>query len=156
MIGAIDGTLGSIATILGAVLGGVLVQRRGWAPALVVMSSVQGFALLAIAFYQHGTITPVGFGVLLACENFAGGGVAVAVFMLAMSKCDREIASSQFTAAQVLYMGGGAAAGPLSNAAAEHLGITPMVATGGILAVLVALATWHWRARIDPVRSAPR
>ncbi|MBC8074276.1 MAG: MFS transporter, partial [Deltaproteobacteria bacterium] len=154
MIGTIDGTFGSIATILGAVLGGVLARRRGWASAMVVMSGLQGLALLSIAFYQHGTITPVGFGLLLACENFAGGGVGVAVFMLAMSKCDRDIASSQFTAAQVLYMSGGAAAGPLSSAAADHLGITPLVATGGVLALLVAFVAGRWHRRIDPERSA--
>jgi MFS transporter, PAT family, beta-lactamase induction signal transducer AmpG len=154
LIGWIDGTFGSIATILGAVAGGALAMRRGWMRALVLMSAVQGLALLAIGVYTRGAISPLGFGVVLACENFAGGGVAVAVFMLAMSKCDRDIASSQFTAAQVLYMTGGAAAGVLSTAVADRIGTSTMIATGGVLALLVAIAAWRWRARIDPIRNA--
>ena len=80
--------------------------------------------MVAIAIYQAGAVGPFGFAVLRAWDKLAGGAVAVAVFMLAMSKCSRDIASSQFTAAQVLYMSGGALAGLTSPALASVVGIS--------------------------------
>ncbi len=150
LIGTIDGIFGSIATITGAVVGGALARRWGWARALVVMSTLQGAALCAIAWYQRGAVDATGFGLRVACENFAGGGVGVAVFMLAMAKSRRDIGAAQFTAAQVVYMLGAAVATPLSFALADAVTIAPVMATGGVLAIGVAALAWHLRRRIDP------
>lgn len=149
LIGTIDGIFGSVATVLGAVVGGAMARRWGWATALFAMSTVQGAALLVIAWYQAGPIDAVGFGVRLAFENFAGGGVAVAVFMLAMSKCDRDVGAAQFTAAQVVYMLGAAVAAPLSLALADATAIAPIMAIGGVLAISVAIAARRYGARIE-------
>lgn len=149
LIGTIDGIFGSIATIAGAVVGGALARRWGWARALVPMSILQGAALLAIAWYQRGPIDAVGFGVRLAVENFAGGGVGVAVFMLAMSKCAREIGAAQFTAAQVVYMLGAAVATPLSLALADATAILPVMIAGGVLAIGVAALARRFGGRIE-------
>jgi predicted MFS family arabinose efflux permease len=149
LIGTIDGIFGSIATALGALVGGLVARRWGWARALVVMSIVQGAALIVIAVYQTGQVDAVGYGVRLVFENFAGGGVGVAVFMLAMSRSRPEIGAAQFTAAQVVYMLGAAVAGPMSLAIADATSIAPVMATGGVLALGVAAFAWRYAARIE-------
>jgi MFS transporter, PAT family, beta-lactamase induction signal transducer AmpG len=154
-IGVLDGTFGALATIVGAVLGGALARRRGWALAMAVMSCVQGSALVVLALYQLGEVDPLVFAAIRAGDKLAGGGVAVAVFMLAMSKCDRDAASSEFTAAQVLYMSGGALAGIIAPAIASMIGIGAMMATGGALTIALGLAVGRWSRRIDPIRDAP-
>jgi len=149
LIGTIDGIFGSIATVLGAVVGGVIARRWGWSRALFGMSALQGGALVAIAVYQVGDVDTAGFAVRLVCENFAGGGVGVAVFMLAMTKCSRDIAATQFTAAQVVYMLGAVAAAPLSFALADAIAIAPVMIAGGVLAVGVAIVALRHGPRIE-------
>lgn len=149
MIGTIDGIYGSVATVLGAVVGGALARRYGWAPALCAMAAIQGAALVAIGVYQVGDVSQLGFAVRIAIENFAGGGVGVAVFMLAMSKCRPEFGATQFTAAQVVYMGGAAIAGPIAGAVADATSIAPVMIAGGVGAVGVGLVALRFRARIE-------
>jgi MFS transporter, PAT family, beta-lactamase induction signal transducer AmpG len=149
LIGTIDGIFGSVATVLGAVVGGALARRWGWARALFVMSTVQGSALVLIAIYQVGDVDAFGFAVRLAVENFAGGGVGVAVFMLAMTKCQRDIGAAQFTAAQVVYMMGAFTAAPLSLALADATAIAPVMMAGGVFAIGVGVAAFRSGAQID-------
>lgn len=149
VIGTIDGIYGSIATVLGAVVGGAVARRWGWARALLVMATMQGSALISIALYQRGDVTTLGFAIRIAVENFGGGGVGVAVFMLAMSKCRPEVGATQFTAAQVVYMSGAAIAGPLAAAIADATAIAPVMLAGGVGAIGVGLIAVRWRARIE-------
>lgn len=148
LIGTLDGVLGSIATIAGAGLGGVLARRLGWARCFVSASCLQGAALVVLAFYQAGEVTPLGFGLRAALEHLGGGAVAVAVFMLAMSRCSPEAGGVDFTAAQVTYMLGAALAGPIASALADAVGITPVMAAGGVLTVAIAWLGFVGRERI--------
>lgn len=154
-IGAIDGTAGGIATIVGAVLGGMMTPRLGWARTLMIMSCVQGVGLVVAAVYQAGEVGPIGFGIVRAWEKLAGGATAVAVFTLVMKRCREEIAATEFTAAQSLYMSGGLIAGAGSLAVAKYAGIGPVMLAGGVLTIAVGVAAWYWRARIDPPRADP-
>lgn len=149
MIGTIDGIYGSVATILGAAVGGIVARRYGWARALLVMATIQGSALVAISLYQRGDVTMLGFGIRIACENFGGGGVGVAVFMLAMSKCRPEVGATQFTAAQVVYMLGSAIAVPIAGAVADATSIFAVMLAGGLGAIGVGAIAIRWQARIE-------
>jgi MFS family permease len=149
MIGTIDGIYGSVATVLGAIAGGALARRYGWAPALCAMATIQGAALVVIGVYQAGEVSQLGFAVRLAVENFAGGGVGVAVFMLAMSKCRPEVGATQFTAAQVVYMSGAAIAGPIAGVVADATSIAPVMIAGGLGAVVVGFVALRFRAQIE-------
>jgi PAT family beta-lactamase induction signal transducer AmpG len=135
LIGTIDGIVGGVATVLGALTAGLVVRRAGWRTAFVVMSVTQGVALVVLGLYLVGDVDVVGVAVRLALENFAGGGVAVAVFVLAMSRCSPGTAAAEFTAMQVLYMGGAALAGPLAGATADALGVLPVMLVGGVMAI---------------------
>jgi MFS transporter, PAT family, beta-lactamase induction signal transducer AmpG len=158
-IGIIDGIFGAAFTIAGAALAGVLSRKHGWWGVVAMFSALQGLMLLAIGVYQTGEITMVGITVLNGIENFAGGGVGVGVFALAMSLCDRDVGATQFTAAQVVYMSGAAVAAPLSGAVADASGYLPVMAAGGLMALTLAVLapTWarsRWRTDRGDSRGA--
>lgn len=146
LIGAIEGTVGSLATIGGAVLGGAVAWRRGWATLLALAAVVQGLALVGLGIYSAFPITPLGYALVGGLENAAGGAVAVAIFHLAMSWREHGVAAAQFTVAQVVYIGGSFLAAPLAGFTADRLGYLPVMVTGGVLTLLLA-ALAHGPAR---------
>lgn len=138
LIGAIEGTVGSLCTIGGAVLGGALAWRRGWASLLALAATGQGLALVALGIYSAFPVTPLGYAIVGGLENAAGGAVAVAIFHLAMSWREEGVAATQFTAAQVVYMSGSLLASPLAGLAADRVGYLPVMVTGGVLTLALA------------------
>lgn len=164
LIGTLDGVVGSLATIAGALIAGWLIRRRNWAWALAGCSSLQGLALIALAMVHAATpMSPVQ-GVptalveltcVLAVENLAGGGVGVCIFALAMRRADPSIGASLFTAAQVTYMAGAFLAGPSSGALADSVGYTIPVIAGGVMAVLLGLFAGRFRIHLDPPQGSP-
>jgi MFS family permease len=134
-IGLIDGTFGSIATILGALGAGWLVRTHGWRRVLGLGAAGQGLALLALAAYVSGPISSWGYGALAAVEAAFGGAVGVGIFSLAMSHRDKAVGASQFTVAQVVYMGGAAVAAPIAGVVASAFGYPVAVAAGGVMAL---------------------
>ena len=152
LIGLLDGTIGSIATIVGSVLGGLACRKWGWRYSLAIFAACQGAFLIFFGFYANQgvyfpylgidgyyLITPTGAGVLNAFENLAGGGVGVSVFALAMGLCNKEVGASQFTTSQVIYMCGALAANPLSGIFSDLVGsYLPTMALGGLMAVSVS------------------
>jgi MFS family permease len=149
-IGLVDGIFGGVATVVGAVAGGTMTRRVGWARTMMIMSAVQGIGLAAAAFYQAGEVSTLEFGMLRAWDKLGGGGTAVAVFALAMSRCRPDIASTEFTAMQTFYMAGGMLAGLLASAIADVVGIGPVMLVGALATIAVGIGAWRWRAAIDP------
>lgn len=148
-IGTIDGIVGGLATTAGALVGGLVVRRAGWRPTIAIMCVIQGIGLALLGLYLAGDAAPIGVAVRLAVENFGGGGVAVAVFVLAMSRCTPEAAAAQFTAAQVVYMAGAALAGPSSGALADAVGVTPPMLAGAAMAVAIGAIAWLRGDRLE-------
>lgn len=156
LIGGIEGTVGGLATMGGAVLGGAVAWRRGWRGLLAMAAAVQGLALVGLGIYSQMSVTPLGYAVVGGIENAAGGAVAVAVFHLAMSWRSEGAAAAQFTAAQVVYMGGSLLASPLAGIAADRVGYLPVMVAGGVMALgLAALALGPAR-RLGPPRGESR
>ena len=137
-IGILDGIIGAVATILGGISGGIICRKKGWHKCLMIFSPLQGLALVAYGIYSTMNVTVYGAGIINAFENFCGGCVGVSIFSLAMSRCSKEIGASQFTASQVIYMLGGYLASPLAGFFAEHFTYLPVMALGGVLAMLVS------------------
>ena len=71
-------------------------------------------------------------------ENFAGGGVGVAVLALAMSTCRRSIGTTQFTPCPCLYISGAFAAAPISGITADALGPMPVILMGSLMVISLA------------------
>jgi MFS family permease len=149
LIGTIDGIVGGVATVLGALVAGVLVRRSGWRIAFAAMSIAQGVALGVLGLHLREP-TVVGVAIRIALENFAGGGVAVAVFVLAMSRCRPTSAAAEFTAMQVVYMAGAAFAGPLAGALADAWGVLPVMLAGATMAIAIGIVAILRGRRLDP------
>ncbi len=151
LIGSIDGAVGGLATMGGAMLGGFIAWRRGWRILLAVAAGVQGSMLVVLGVYSQLTVTPLGYALVGGLENAAGGAVAVAIFHLAMSWRSREAGAAQFTASQVVYMSGSMLAYPLAGAVAERIGYLPVMVAGGVMAIgLAALALGPARRLAPP------
>jgi len=150
LIGSIDGAVGGLATMGGAVAGGAIAYRRGWRVLLVGAAAVQGLMLVALGLYSQLHVTPLGYALVGGLENAAGGAVAVAIFHLAMSWRDHRAGAAQFTASQVLYMSGSMLAYPLAGVVADQVGYLPVMAAGGGMALgLAAIALGPGR-RLSP------
>lgn len=121
-IGAILTTGRIIATVTGAVLGGLVTTRWGIFRALWVLGLIQalsslGYAAAAgLAFSQPGIIAVALF------ENFAAGLGTAAFVAFLMSVCERRYAATQFAVLSALLALSRTLAGAGSGAAAESLG----------------------------------
>lgn len=155
LIGAIEGTVGSLCTIGGAVLGGAVAWRRGWASLLALAAAVQGFALVGLGIYSAFPITPVGYAIVGGLENAAGGAVAVAIFHLAMSWREVGVAAAQFTVAQVVYMSGSLLASPLAGIAGDRVGYLPVMVAGGVMTLGLAALAWGPARRLGEPEDEP-
>ncbi|MBQ0050001.1 MAG: MFS transporter [Bacteroidales bacterium] len=107
-IGIIYGTLGTVALLLGGVLGGILVSRHGlrrwWWP-MVVAISIPDLVYVYFALYQPTSLLPVYAGVALEQLGYGFGFTAYSLFMVYFSRGERSTSVfSLCTALQALGM----------------------------------------------------
>lgn len=137
-IGLMDGVIGGIATILGAITAGLSYRHFGLKRTFVFFVILQGVFLGLFGVATTGPLTFMTAAMLNGVENFAGGGVGVAVFALAMSTCRRSIGATQFTLCQCLYISGAFAAAPIGGITADVLGPMPVMLTSSLMAISLA------------------
>ena len=106
----------------------------------VVLQSVilQSIFLGLLGVASTGQLSFMTAARLNGIENFAGGGVGVAVFALAMSTCRHSTGATQFTLCQCLYIAGAFAAAPISGITADALGPMPVMLMGSLMAISLA------------------
>jgi len=139
-IGWMVGTAGFSAGLLGAVLGGVLLQRLGRRRSLVVFGILQA---AGVACYAAAAVVPCGLATLTglcAYEHFAGGMATCALFTVMMDTCRREAAATDYTVQACVVVIATGAASAASGFLAQALGY------GGhfSLAFLLCLASTAW------------
>ncbi len=139
-IGAVSTALGSVATVSGALAGGLFVRSRGLAPALFAFGAL---AMLSNLGYAGVAIAPeVGRPGLYAAsliESFCTGLATAAFLSLLMRVCEKEHAAVQFACLSALSLAPRLVTGPLSGAGAEALGYATFFGATAVLA-LPALA----------------
>lgn len=112
----------TIATLVGAVLGGLLTTRWGIRRALWALGAVQALSSLgywAAATFSTGTAAVFGAAVF---ENFAAGLATAAYLAYLMSLCERRFAATQFALLSALLAVTRSLAGTTAGAVAEQLG----------------------------------
>jgi PAT family beta-lactamase induction signal transducer AmpG len=119
-IGLIQGTVGMVATIGGALVGGALVSRLGTFRSLLVLGVAQATASLTYwAVALAGAPRPAMWSASVI-EHFTGGLGTAAFLTYLMSVCDRRYAATQFALLTAIYGGsrsiGGVGAGDLVEA----------------------------------------
>jgi MFS transporter, PAT family, beta-lactamase induction signal transducer AmpG len=121
-IGAILTTGRIIATVAGAVIGGILTTRWGIFRSLWALGAVQAFSSLGYAGAAAvAPSKPLMIGVALF-ENFAAGLGTAAFVAFLMSVCERRYAATQYAVLSALLALSRTVAGGASGAIAEQLG----------------------------------
>jgi PAT family beta-lactamase induction signal transducer AmpG len=121
-IGAISTTVGVIATIIGAILGGLWVNRWGifsglWALGLLQAGSNLGY--FAVAQFD----LPRGFLYAASVFESFSGGLGTAAFMsFLMNICEKEHAAVQYALLSAIFGFSRSVAGGVSGWGAERLG----------------------------------
>jgi MFS family permease len=160
MIALMKGTVGSIASLAGAALGGWYAFRAGRRRALLVCGLLQTASLL---FYVAAAFGIGGIAMLWAgnvAEHLLGGMATVALFTLMMDASDPEHAGTDYTllaCAIVLAMGLANFAGA---SVADAFGYAPAFLAGfvlsglGCLTLVRSLDRRRGPARLQPVWQA--
>lgn len=154
-IGAVLTTGRMIATVSGAVLGGILTTRWGIVPALWSLGLVQAVSNLG---YWAAASLPPSKGIVLGValfENFTGGLGTAAFVAFLMSVCERRYAATHYAVLSALLALTRALAGALSGVMTERLGYADyFLAT--FVAALPAYALLPWVKRAgDAVGAGP-
>lgn len=139
-IGAVSTALGSVATVVGALVGGFFVRSRGLAWALLAFGAL---AMLSNLGYAGVAVAPQagrpGLYAASLIESFCTGLATAAFLSLLMRMCEKEHAAVQFACLSALSLAPRLVTGPLSGAGAQALGYAPFFAATAVLA-LPALA----------------
>ena len=121
-IGLVVGTLGMVATIVGALLGGALTSRWGTFRALWVLGLVQ--ALSNLGYYTAAaaaTSRPLVYSAAVL-EQFTGGLGTAAFLAFLMSLCEKRYAATQYAVLSALFGLCRSLAGAISGVVAEEVG----------------------------------
>ena len=121
-IGLVPGTIGVLATIAGALLGGTLTQRWGIFRALWVLGMFQAVSNL---IYAAAAALPPSDALMYVAsigESFCGGLGTAPFLAFLMSICDKAYAATQYALLSSLFGLTGALSGAVSGLATQSLG----------------------------------
>jgi PAT family beta-lactamase induction signal transducer AmpG len=133
-IGFISTTLGVVASILGALSGGVLTSRWGIFRALWMLGLLQALSNLG---YAAVACTGAGRAAIYAaslCESFTGGLGTAAFLAFLMHICDKQRAATEYALLSALFGLTRSLAGAFSGWGAAHLGYGAYFSTTFLLA----------------------
>lgn len=149
-VGMVNKTLGLFATILGALYGGVLMQRLSLFRALLIFGILQG---VSNAGYWLLSITDKHMFSMAAAvffENLCGGMGTAAFVALLMTLCNKSFSATQFALLSALSAVGRVYVGPIAGWFVEAHGwptfylFSVFAAVPGILLLLVCRRTLEY------------
>jgi len=154
-VGVVNKTLGLFATILGALYGGVLMQRLSLFRALLIFGILQG---ASNAGYWLLSITDkhmISMATAVFFENLCGGMGTAAFVALLMTLCNKSFSATQFALLSALSAVGRVYVGPIAGWFVEAHGwptfylFSVVAAVPGILLLLVCRRTLEYTQRTD-------
>jgi PAT family beta-lactamase induction signal transducer AmpG len=121
-VGWMLGLVGFTAGLVGALLGGALVNRLGQRRALLVFGTLQAGAVLLYALAARGATSLPQLALVCGVEHLTSGMATAALFTVMMDICRPEHAASDYTVqASLVVMATGSAAA-VSGFSAQALG----------------------------------
>jgi PAT family beta-lactamase induction signal transducer AmpG len=154
-VGVVNKTLGLIATIVGALYGGILMQRLSLFRALLIFGILQG---VSNAGYWLLSITDKSMFSMAAAvffENLCGGMGTAAFVALLMTLCNKSFSATQFALLSALSAVGRVYVGPIAGWFVEAQGwptfylFSVIAAVPGILLLLVCKTTLEYTQNND-------
>ncbi len=148
-IGLFVSVLGSIATLVGAVLGGLLTRTMGRFRAMMIFGVLQafglaGYAILSWQWHNTGLVNNALVYAINAFDHFAGGLATVALLSAVMDQCRRDHAGSDFTLQVSILAIFGGSAGLIAGLVADLIGYTAYYLLSAVLAVLLLWPVMRW------------
>lgn len=149
-VGMVNKTLGLFATIIGALYGGVLMQRLTLFRALLIFGILQG---VSNAGYWLLSVTDkhlFSMGAAVFFENLCGGMGTAAFVALLMTLCNKSFSATQFALLSALSAVGRVYVGPIAGWFVEAHGwptfylFSVVAAVPGILLLLVCRRTLEY------------
>jgi MFS family permease len=135
------GSWGTIASLAGSALGGLLATRLRLIRAVQVAAALRVGPLFAQWLLVAGLLSPTrGTIITLTCaEHFFGGVLTTAMFALMMSQVDRRIGATHFTVLASVEVWGKAPAGVLSGVFVDAWGFPPVFLASVVLSAAYLL-----------------
>lgn len=152
-LGVMLGTIGSLASIAGALSGGASVSRIGRMNALVVFGVLSSLPFFAYAYAARFELNLVALYALAAAEHFFGAMATAALFTCMMDFCEPGSASDYTFQASVVVIATGVF-GALSGVFAGIVGYAVHFGVAGVLAFGVSLLCAGLFNRVQTLRSS--
>lgn len=96
-IGWLIGTLGFVASLIGALLGGVLTSRFGYYRAMITFGLLQVVGIVGYCLVASVTVTKPALYAIIMFEHMAGGMATTAIFTMMMDACRRGSEGTDYT-----------------------------------------------------------
>lgn len=145
-VGLWVGTWGMSFSMLGSLLGGLLATRLSILSALAIAATARVIPTVGqwwLAGLPILTSTPV---ITVTCaEHLCGGALTTTMFALMMSKVDRRIGATHFTALAAIEVLGKTPAAWASGVVAESLGYRGVFAIASLASAAFLLLLWPLR-----------
>jgi len=135
-IGLIAGTLGTVLTISGALIGGYITSRIGLKKALLYLGFLQAFSNLGYTISALLIAPKQLIYVASVVESFTGGLGTSAFITFLTSLCRKEIASSQYAVLSMLFSFSTSLSRGISGFLAETLGYAMFFSLSFLVALL--------------------
>jgi len=136
-IALILGVAGFSAGLLGAVVGGFLVNKLGRFKALLFFGLIQAFTVAAWAILPMGIVSKPVIYLLSALEHFTGGLATAALFTAMMDHCRKQCAGSDYTIQACIVVTMTILASTLSGISAMEMGYQWHFIMAGFLSLSV-------------------
>jgi PAT family beta-lactamase induction signal transducer AmpG len=137
-IGLIQGTVGIVATVLGAVVGGALVPRLGTLRALIALGAAQAIGSLTYwAVALAGAPRPAMWSASVI-EHFTYGLGTAAFLTYLMSVCEKRYAATQFAVLTALFAASRSIGAYFAGDAVQRMGYANFF----LLTFVLALPAW--------------
>ncbi len=124
-IGLVSTTFGVGASVVGALVGGVLTSRWGVFTGLWSMGALQALSNLGYAAVAHFDLARPGLYSASLCESFTGGLGTAAFLAFLMHICDKQRAATEYALLSAIFGLTRSVAGALSGWGAASLGYAP-------------------------------
>ena len=134
-IGLVSTTLGVGASIVGALVGGVLTTRWGIFRALWMLGLLQAFSNLGYAAVAYADLGRPGIYSASLIESFTGGLGTAAFLAFLMHICDKQRAATEYALLSAIFGFTRSLAGAFSGWGTTHLGYATYFAVTFVLAL---------------------
>lgn len=136
-IGWLLGTVGFIASLCGALLGGAIVSRVGSTRSMLIFGGLQAATVLGYGWVANEpTAERDVLYVLSAVEHFAGGLATAALFTRMMDWCRPETSATDYTVQASIYVIAHGIAGVAAGYSADKLGYANHFFISAAMAIL--------------------